>query len=131
MKQRDMPGRNRELARLCSGWKPVACPDDVFLLFHTMRIFKWIWLLFLLAPLSAEPFIVAHRGASHDAPENTLAAFELAWEQGADAIEGDFHLTQDGHIVCLHDKDTKRTAGKKLVVGKSSLEELRKALRSD
>ena len=36
-------------------------------------------------------FIVAHRGASYDAPENTLAAFQLAWERGADAIEGEFH----------------------------------------
>ncbi len=51
------------------------------------------------------PLIVAHRGASYDAPENTLAAFRLAWEQGADAIEGDFFLTSDGQILCLHDKD--------------------------
>ncbi|MBK1833114.1 glycerophosphodiester phosphodiesterase [Roseibacillus ishigakijimensis] len=70
-------------------------------------------------------FIVAHRGASGDAPENTLPAFELAWEQGADAVEGDFHLTKDGHIVCIHDKDTARVAGKKLVVADSTLEELR------
>jgi len=48
--------------------------------------------------------IVAHRGASRDAPENTIPAFELAWEQGADAIEGDFHITIDGHIVCTHDR---------------------------
>ena len=64
---------------------------------------------------AAEPFLVAHRGASHDAPENTLPAFELAWKQGADAIEGDFHLTKDGKIVCLHDYDTKRVSGTKLV----------------
>ncbi|WP_372806780.1 glycerophosphodiester phosphodiesterase [Pontiella sp.] len=69
--------------------------------------------------------IVAHRGASADAPENTVPAFELAWKQGADAIEGDFRLTKDGHIVCIHDPDTKRTAGKKRVVAKSTLEELR------
>lgn len=56
------------------------------------------------------PTIVAHRGASHDAPENTMSAFRLAWQQGADAIEGDFHLTADGKIVCMHDKDLKRTA---------------------
>lgn len=57
------------------------------------------------------PLIVAHRGASFDAPENTLAAFRLAWEQKADAIEGDFYLTRDGRIVCLHDKTFKRTGG--------------------
>ena len=72
--------------------------------------------------------IVAHRGASHDAPENTLAAFKLAWEQGADAIEGDFHLTKDGKIVCIHDKTTKRTAGgrQNLKIADSTLKQLRK-----
>lgn len=65
--------------------------------------------LFLLHMAHAQ-LIIAHRGASYDAPENTLAAFRLAFEQGADGIEGDFHLTADGHIVCIHDKDTKRTA---------------------
>ena len=72
-------------------------------------------------------FIVAHRGASYDAPENTLAAFRLAWEQGADAIEGDFYLTADGQIVCIHDKTTKRVAPgqPELTVAKSTLQELR------
>jgi glycerophosphoryl diester phosphodiesterase len=73
-----------------------------------------------------EPLIVAHRGASKDAPENTIAAFELAWKQHADAIEGDFHLTKDGHIVCIHDKNTKRVAGTNLVIKKSTLKQLRK-----
>jgi len=76
-------------------------------------------------PLHAAPLIVAHRGASADAPENTIPAFELAWKQNADAIEGDFHLTQDGHIVCLHDADTRKHAGKPLVVAQSTLAELR------
>lgn len=81
--------------------------------------------LLAMGPLSAaEPFIVAHRGASHDAPENTLPAFELAWKQGADAIEGDFHLTSDGKIVCLHDFDSKRVSGIKKVVKESTLVEL-------
>lgn len=71
------------------------------------------------------PLIVAHRGASYDAPENTLAAFKLAWKQGADAIEGDFFLSQDGHLVCIHDKDTERFTGKKLVVNKTPLATLR------
>ena len=60
--------------------------------------------------------ITANRGASHDAPENTLAAFKLAWKQQADAIEGDFRLTADGKIVCIHDADTRRTCGVNLVV---------------
>lgn len=68
--------------------------------------------------------IVAHRGASHDAPENTLAAFKLAWQQGADGVEGDFYLSRDGEVVCIHDKTTGRTAGRDLVVAESTLEEL-------
>jgi len=65
---------------------------------------------------SADPLIVAHRGASADAPENTLAAFQEAWRQGADAIEGDFRLTKDGKIITMHDDTTKRTTGRNLVV---------------
>ena len=78
-----------------------------------------------LAVSIAKPFVVAHRGASHDAPENTLPAFELAWKQGADAIEGDFLLTKDNHIVCIHDGSTKRLADRNLVVRGSTLKELR------
>lgn len=69
--------------------------------------------------------VVAHRGASKQAPENTLPAFELAWRQGADAIEGDFRLTKDGQIVCIHDDTTKRTTGRNLVVAHSTVSELR------
>jgi glycerophosphoryl diester phosphodiesterase len=71
------------------------------------------------------PLVIAHRGSSAQAPENTLPAFQLAWAQGADAIEGDFLLTKDGHIVCFHDKDTKRLAGRELAVADATLEELR------
>ena len=70
---------------------------------------------------AGEPMIVAHRGASREAPENTIPAFRLAWEQNADAIEGDFLLTKDGKIVCIHDKKTNN-----LVVKNSTLEELKK-----
>lgn len=75
---------------------------------------------------SRMPLIVAHRGASHDAPENTLAAFDLAWQQGADLIEGDFHLSADGIIVCHHDETTEKTAGLDRPVAGQTLEELRK-----
>lgn len=78
----------------------------------------------LAAPLCAID-IVAHRGASHDAPENTIAAQKLAWEQGADAVETDIYLTKDGKIIALHDKTTKRTTGKKLTPSESTLAELR------
>ena len=72
-----------------------------------------------------KPLIVAHRGASFDAPENTLPAFELAWEKGADAIEGDFLLTKDNQIVCIHDKTTKRLSEQNLVVAESTLKQLK------
>ena len=68
---------------------------------------------------------MAHRGASQDAPQNTIPAFKLAWGQGADAIEGDFQLTKDGHVVCIHDKDTNKVANANLVVSDSTLAELR------
>jgi len=87
--------------------------------------FLGIVFLFLCKVCWSDPLIVAHRGASHDAPENTLPAFELAWKQGADAIEGDFLLTKDNRIVCIHDGSTKRLADRNLVVRGSTLKELR------
>jgi glycerophosphoryl diester phosphodiesterase len=80
----------------------------------------------LTASVSSAQSIVAHRGASHEAPENTLAAFRLAWEQGADAVEGDFYLTKDSQIVCIHDEQTKRTSGEERLVPATTLAELRR-----
>ena len=86
----------------------------------------------LLGCLALIPFagageveLIAHRGYSAKAPENTVAAFKLAWDQGADACENDIYLTQDGQIAVIHDADTKRTTGEKLVVAQSSLAALR------
>lgn len=69
--------------------------------------------------------IIAHRGASHDAPENTLAAVRLAWAQAADAVEVDVHLTRDGRLAVIHDPDTRRTAGIDRIVADATLDELR------
>lgn len=69
--------------------------------------------------------IIAHRGASAQAPENTLAAIRRAWELGADGVEVDVHLTQDGVPVVIHDADTGRVADRKLVVSRSTLKELK------
>jgi glycerophosphoryl diester phosphodiesterase len=69
--------------------------------------------------------IIAHRGASHDAPENTVAALRLGYEQGADAGECDIHLTKDGRIVVIHDADTARVSGHKQPVAAQTLAELR------
>lgn len=70
--------------------------------------------------------IVAHRGESADAPENTLAAIRMAWQRGADAVEFDVQLTKDGRPIVIHDKDTKRTTGIDKVVKRTTLDELRK-----
>jgi len=69
--------------------------------------------------------LIAHRGSSFLAPENTLAAAQLAWQEGADAVEGDFRITKDGHLVCIHDETLKRTAGIDRLVADCTLEELR------
>lgn len=69
--------------------------------------------------------IVAHRGASFDAPENTLAAERLAWAQGADAVETDVHLTRDGQLVACHDDNTRRTTDRHLIIAQHTLAELR------
>ena len=68
--------------------------------------------------------IIAHRGASYDAPENTLSSIRLGWEQGADAVEVDVHLSRDHRIVVIHDADTRRVAGVKRIVGNCTLAEL-------
>ncbi len=70
------------------------------------------------------PLIFAHRGASADAPENTLAAFSLAAEAGADGVEFDVRIASDGVPVVFHDPDLKRIAGirKKRVIQLTSSE---------
>jgi glycerophosphoryl diester phosphodiesterase len=91
-----------------------------------MRLRMLSLMLAGLVPMAADgQLITAHRGASHDAPENTLAAFRLAWEQGADAIEADFRLSADGQIICVHDADTERVAGIRRVVAETPLAGLR------
>lgn len=69
--------------------------------------------------------IIAHRGASFDAPENTLESIQLGWQQNADAVELDIMLSRDGKIVVIHDKDTKRLAGLDKPVVEQTFEDLR------
>ena len=72
----------------------------------------------------SRPFIIGHRGASADAPENTLAAFALAKAQGADGIELDVQLSADGWPVVLHDFSLDRTSSGRGKVSDFSLSEL-------
>lgn len=78
-----------------------------------------------LAPRALAVEIIAHRGASYDAPENTLASVKLGWEQNADAVEIDIFLTKDGKIVVIHDDNTKRTAGVDKKIVEQTLAEVR------
>ena len=72
------------------------------------------------------PAVIAHRGASAHAPENTLAAFKLALHQEADAIELDAKLTLDEHVVVIHDQTVDRTTPNSGRVQKLTLSEIRK-----
>ncbi len=69
--------------------------------------------------------LVAHRGESEAAPENTLESFTLAWARGARLIEGDFHLTLDGEVVCMHDSNAGRTCGVKRELAELTLAEIK------
>ena len=81
----------------------------------------------LLATLAADrPVeIIAHRGESADAPENTLAAFRLAWQRKVTSIELDVHLAKDGTLVVCHDPDTKRTTSVFKEIKTSNWEQLK------
>ena len=70
--------------------------------------------------------IVAHRGESAAAPENTLESFALAWLRKDKCIEGDFHLTRDGEVVCMHDANAKRTCGVDRMLADMTLAEVKR-----
>ncbi|WP_188113357.1 glycerophosphodiester phosphodiesterase family protein [Nocardioides humilatus] len=70
------------------------------------------------------PQVVAHRGASHEIAEHTLGAYLEALDAGAEALECDVRLTADGHLVCVHDRDLRRTASIRGLVSTMDLAEL-------
>ena len=74
--------------------------------------------------MTTRPLVVAHRGASADEPEHTLAAYREAITVGADAVECDVRLTADGHLVCVHDRRVDRTSNGRGVVSTLELTEL-------
>lgn len=81
----------------------------------------------LLLSFGADPNVefIAHRGESYDAPENTLAAFRLAWERKVSTIELDVYQTKDGELIVTHDANTKKTTGVEKEIKHSTLAELR------
>lgn len=74
--------------------------------------------------VAEHPFVVAHRGASIDRPEHTLAAYDLALQEGADGVECDVRLTSDGHLVCVHDRRVDRTSNGVGLVSEMTLSQL-------
>ncbi|GAA0976981.1 putative glycerophosphodiester phosphodiesterase 1 [Nocardioides aquaticus] len=70
------------------------------------------------------PKVVAHRGASHDNAEHTLRAYLAALDAGADGLECDVRLTADGHLICVHDRDLRRTAASPGAVSTMELAEI-------
>jgi glycerophosphoryl diester phosphodiesterase len=76
--------------------------------------------------MTESPLIIAHRGSSAWAPENSLAAFRLAVEQGADGVEFDVRLSRDGQAVVIHDSTLERTARKPIRVNALTAKELGK-----
>ena len=70
------------------------------------------------------PQVVAHRGASHENAEHTLGAYLAALDAGAEGLECDVRMTADGHLVCVHDRDLRRTASRRGVVSTLDLAEL-------
>lgn len=70
--------------------------------------------------------IIAHRGASFDAPENTVAAVLEAWAQGADAVELDLRLTRDGRLVIFHDRSLRRITRVPGVIGQMTWAQVRR-----
>jgi len=75
--------------------------------------------------LANNPLIIAHRGCSSEAPENTLSAFKLALEQGCDAIELDVHLSGDGEIIVCHDDTLDRTSDGSGVIHEMTVQEIK------
>jgi len=69
--------------------------------------------------------VIGHRGASTEAPENTLVANRLAFKQGADGVEVDVRLTKDNKLVCMHDKSALRTSGEEKLIKENTLEQLK------
>lgn len=104
----------------------IVCPWPV-LLAMTFTLNRLLPLLAasMALPLSATE-IVGHRGASHDAPENSLSAMKEAWKQGADGAELDLWLSKDGRLVVMHDGTTKRIGGVDKKIADQTWEELQK-----
>ena len=85
-----------------------------------------LFVIGLCQSVNAQVEFSSHRGSSLHAPENTKKSVALAWEQGADAVEIDVHLSKDKKLMVIHDSNTKRTSGKDYRVEDTVSDVLRK-----
>ena len=76
-----------------------------------MKSFIILFLSLLSLMLNAQTEFSSHRGSSLEAPENTITSVLLGWEQGAEGVEIDIHLSKDNKLMVIHDGNTKRTSG--------------------
>jgi glycerophosphoryl diester phosphodiesterase len=91
-----------------------------------MKFIYFIIVLFVFWLVYSKPLIIAHRGDSANAPENTLKAFEQAVKKGAKMVELDVQLTQDQQIIVMHDETVDRTTNGRGLVSIFTLEQLKK-----
>jgi glycerophosphoryl diester phosphodiesterase len=91
-----------------------------------MKKIVFAWCMLFSLPVFSQVEIIAHRGASYDAPENTVASANLAWQQNADAVEIDVYLSADNRVVVMHDKTTKRVSGVDYTIKETKSSKLRK-----
>lgn len=101
-------------------------------MFSSIRFYQFLSVILMSVILfnpiktySQNTIFVGHRGASYLAPENTVAAYELAWELGAGAAECDIMLTKDKRVILFHDKNGKRLTGHNFVVKESNYDEIK------
>ena len=99
--------------------------DEMLQMKHTVIYGIFCLLVVATSGCTNSVEIIAHRGASHLAPENTMASVMLGWDKGVD-VEVDVYLSGDNRIVVIHDSTTERTGGVELKVEETTSEELRK-----
>ena len=90
-----------------------------------MKSCIFLCLFFLSLILNAQTEFSSHRGSSLEAPENTITSVLLGWEQGADGVEIDIHLSKDKKLMVIHDGNTKRTSGEDYQVEETNSDILR------
>ena len=99
---------------------------SIFIIFLFSMSTTYVSQLFAQYNHNENIMVVGHRGASRYAPENTVASAKLAWDQQAEAVEIDVHLSSDNQIVVIHDYNTKKTCGQNFTISETPLHILKR-----